>query len=880
MAFSSHFKALMSLDSASFEQGLVKAQGKVKKFNSELSGMFTRFLGATALVGFTNNVIQFGASLGDVSKKLGVSSDFLQKFRYAAEQSGVGAKEAELGLQRLLRRAGTAQQEGGALADLLKDMGVELKNLDGSFKSGEQIFVDFADAMGKIEDPNEKLVKGFKLLDSEGLNLLNLISDGADQFKKFSKEAEDAGLIIDGVTIRSMQDLDGELKKTSTKFKILGASILPSVIKYLNLAVIGWQGIFEAVKSCKTGLELIGKTLKVFLADALEKASSGLDLLKANLEAFSIKINPFADSIDIKNAEMNLAKMEKKYAEVARATGRTMEQTRVAVLKKDKELNDARNGHINKFKQLSKEANNILNDRNDINLKDIDNQKQTEQVLQRINKSREDVNVKLQTAIERVNALKKGGEEELALVLKRQKAEDQISQLMKDGNISKEEATKTIKKLLDLEDQEKQLHQKIKDEKKQQVELLKKKKDRADLLANLEKEKKLQEDLLKVDKDIEKARLKEDAGAEKRLDAKRVLIQLRNAEAGQVDILGKKLMAELKTIRDKRDVADAEVKILDLLAQGRDKEAQLLQASLDIQKQLKGIMDDLDIAEKEAIKRKENELVLQNKIALKKLAQQQQQIKDNAVNELAQKKANDAVDREGRKRILSAQKVKRLDADILKLKQRGDDRAKREIEKLESIRTREMKIILDDDTKEDLENLDKSKVKLEDQHDANMKALKERLADVNKAEKAQQNQIKKNLDKIQKKKIEVLNNEKLVVLKAKEVFENVGADVGKNLLAIGGDLISKIKGIKKTPKIDFKPNINNSVNVKAPDLSGLNSIVSTIPTAIGNIKFPEFPEFPEPAPTIVKVDVDTENLLTESTGKNIELALKGKFINQ
>ena len=880
MAFSSHFKALMSLDSASFEQGLVKAQGKVKKFNSELSGMFTRFLGATALVGFTNNVIQFGASLGDVSKKLGVSSDFLQKFRYAAEQSGVGAKEAELGLQRLLRRAGTAQQEGGALADLLKDMGVELKNLDGSFKSGEQIFVDFADAMGKIEDPNEKLVKGFKLLDSEGLNLLNLISDGADQFKKFSKEAEDAGLIIDGVTIRSMQDLDGELKKTSTKFKILGASILPSVIKYLNLAVIGWQGIFEAVKSCKTGLELIGKTLKVFLADALEKASSGLDLLKANLEAFSIKINPFADSIDIKNAEMNLAKMEKKYAEVARATGRTMEQTRVAVLKKDKELNDARNGHINKFKQLSKEANNILNDRNDINLKDIDNQKQTEQVLQRINKSREDVNVKLQTAIERVNALKKGGEEELALVLKRQKAEDQISQLMKDGNISKEEATKTIKKLLDLEDQEKQLHQKIKDEKKQQVELLKKKKDRADLLANLEKEKKLQEDLLKVDKDIEKARLKEDAGAEKRLDAKRVLIQLRNAEAGQVDILGKKLMAELKTIRDKRDVADAEVKILDLLAQGRDKEAQLLQASLDIQKQLKGIMDDLDIAEKEAIKRKENELVLQNKIALKKLAQQQQQIKDNAVNELAQKKANDAVDREGRKRILSAQKVKRLDADILKLKQRGDDRAKREIEKLESIRTREMKIILDDDTKEDLENLDKSKVKLKDQHDANMKALKERLADVNKAEKAQQNQIKKNLDKIQKKKIEVLNNEKLVVLKAKEVFENVGADVGKNLLAIGGDLISKIKGIKKTPKIDFKPNINNSVNVKAPDLSGLNSIVSTIPTAIGNIKFPEFPEFPEPAPTIVKVDVDTENLLTESTGKNIELALKGKFINQ
>ena len=78
MAFSSHFKAMMSLNSASFEQGLSKAQGKVKKFNSELSSMFTRFLGATALVGFTKNVISFGASVGDVSKNWGYQNPFFK----------------------------------------------------------------------------------------------------------------------------------------------------------------------------------------------------------------------------------------------------------------------------------------------------------------------------------------------------------------------------------------------------------------------------------------------------------------------------------------------------------------------------------------------------------------------------------------------------------------------------------------------------------------------------------------------------------------------------------------------------------------------------------------------------------------------------------
>ena len=95
MAFSSHFKASMSLNSASFEQGLKKAQGKVKSFNKDLSGMFTRFLGATAVVAFGKSVLDSTAKLGDMSKRLGVSTDFLQKFNYAMEQNEDNDEDAE-----------------------------------------------------------------------------------------------------------------------------------------------------------------------------------------------------------------------------------------------------------------------------------------------------------------------------------------------------------------------------------------------------------------------------------------------------------------------------------------------------------------------------------------------------------------------------------------------------------------------------------------------------------------------------------------------------------------------------------------------------------------------------------------------------------------
>ena len=812
---------------------------------------------------------------------MGVSESFFQKFIYSAEQSGVGAKEAEIGLQRFLRRASTSQQEGGALADLLEDMGVEFKNLDGSLKSGEQLFVDFADAMGRIEDPNEKLVKGFKLLDSEGLNLLNLIGEGSERFKKFGEEAEKAGLIIDGQTISSMQDLDGELKKTSTKFKILGARILPSLVKYLNLAVVGWEGIFEAVKMSRTGIELIGKTIKQYLIDLLDKSGSKIDVFKAKLENFSVKINPFADDKDIQKAEMNLAKMEQKYLEVSKRTSDSMEETRQKVLRKDEELANRRDTHLNNLKRLSNEANDILKDRNNINLKDLNTTEKSEQILQRVAKARTDINVQIQQAIERVKALKKGGEAELQIVLQRQKAEDQISQLMKDGNMTRDEASKIINKLIGLENEEKNLHEKIKKEKEEQVKLLKDKKDRDDLLQKLEKEKNLQNEILAVDKRIDDARKKGDVGAEKRLEAKKILIQLRNVEADQKEALGKKLLEELNVVKNKRDVANQELEVLNLLAQGRDKEAQLLQAQLDIQKEIKGIMDDLGITAQEAINRKKAELELENQIAQKKIEQEQQEIKNNAIRELANKRATDAIDREEKKRIQASQKVVRLDKKILELRQKGGNRAEAEIAKLEAIKTREMEIILDDQTKKDLQKLDAEKQKVKDQNDANIKALDKKLKEVRDAEKLAEERQKKNLQNLQKKKEEILENEKKVVLKAKEIFEKVGKDLGNQFLTIGKDLLNKLSGIKnESPNIELKPKIENNVNVNAPDLSGLNSILQKIPSAIANIDFPEFPQIPEPSPTIVKVDVDTKQLLTETTGKNIENALKGKFVNQ
>ena len=467
MAFSSHFKGVLSLSSAQFEQGLTKAQGKVKSFNKELTGMFTRFLGASAVVGFGKSVLDSTAKLGDMSKRLGVSTDFLQKFNFAMEQSGVDSNSAQVGLQRFIRRIGTARESGGELKKTLDTMNISLNNTNGTAKSSEQLFLEFADGLGRIQDPSAKLATAFKFLDSEGVAMIQTLGDGSKSFTDLGKKAEDLGLIIDGQTIKSMQDLDAELKKSETKFKVLGAKVLPTFLKGLNLAVVGWESIIEVVKSAVTGFELFGKTLKKYVTDTLDKAGATFDLFVAQANLALEKLNPFADADDVKEAQANLDKVEKAYAKTANRTSKSFLSTRDEILRKDTELANKREGHINKFKQLSTESNNILKGRNELDLEDNQILEKQGEILQRVSKAREDISSKIQLQLEKIQALKNGGQEELDLLLQRHQAEADIQKLMADGNMTREQASAHINKLLELEQQEKTLIEQIKLEEKE-----------------------------------------------------------------------------------------------------------------------------------------------------------------------------------------------------------------------------------------------------------------------------------------------------------------------------------------------------------------------------------------------------------------------------
>jgi hypothetical protein len=143
--------------------------------------------------------------LGKVSSKLGVTSQELQKFRYAAKLAGIEETALDMGLQRFIRRVGEAAKGTGEAKDALLQMGIKLKDSNGNVRNATDLMGQVANAMRKTKDPAEQLRLAFKLFDSEGVAMVNMLKNGKGALNATMLEAEKLGFILDSNTVAAVQ---------------------------------------------------------------------------------------------------------------------------------------------------------------------------------------------------------------------------------------------------------------------------------------------------------------------------------------------------------------------------------------------------------------------------------------------------------------------------------------------------------------------------------------------------------------------------------------------------------------------------------------------------------------------------------------------------
>jgi len=141
---------------------------------------------ATGIAAAANRAITALDNIGKTADKLGVTTAQLQQLRFAAESAGVQTNTLDMAVQRFTRRVAEAAQGTGEAKDALESMGIQLTDSNGEVRDTVDLLADVSDVMRDTTDSAERMRLAFKLFDSEGVAMVNMLDQGGRAMRNWA----------------------------------------------------------------------------------------------------------------------------------------------------------------------------------------------------------------------------------------------------------------------------------------------------------------------------------------------------------------------------------------------------------------------------------------------------------------------------------------------------------------------------------------------------------------------------------------------------------------------------------------------------------------------------------------------------------------------
>jgi len=187
--------------------------GKVSEVGqklSVLSGAAAAALAALGKIGY--DAMQSADELNTMSKQTGVSTDELQKWAYAADLVDVSV-DSMTGAMKKMKKGMDSN------SDAFANLGVDIKNADGSFRDVTDVFYDTLEALSQIDGETERDLAAMEIFGKSADELAGIIDDGGAALKEYGKEAEALGLIMSGDTLNALNDANDQFDKMKATVK-------------------------------------------------------------------------------------------------------------------------------------------------------------------------------------------------------------------------------------------------------------------------------------------------------------------------------------------------------------------------------------------------------------------------------------------------------------------------------------------------------------------------------------------------------------------------------------------------------------------------------------------------------------------------------------
>ena len=273
------------------------ASGFKRIFNAltSIRTLLLGFIGAKAIQAFTGlitSTTEFGDRLAKLNDRLGLTPEFLSEMAFAAERSGVQFNVLELGFQRAIRRIAEFQATGkGTAKDVLPQLGLGIERLNELGGDFEKILPIIADRLRAVGNEQQRVALAFKLFDSEGVKILQLLNQGSRGIAELRRQARELGATFSTEGAQRSAEFADALTNFQT---VLGSVKRAVVIEFLPTITEGLRRLTDFIKKNKEPITLffvdagiaaiefgrkVGKAIFV-VVDSLTKTGGLLEALR------------------------------------------------------------------------------------------------------------------------------------------------------------------------------------------------------------------------------------------------------------------------------------------------------------------------------------------------------------------------------------------------------------------------------------------------------------------------------------------------------------------------------------------------------------------------------------------------------------------------
>lgn len=216
-------------------RGIKAAFGKLSKVFFNFKTALVAAVGAGGLGLLISNSLKATDALAKTASKIGTTTEALSALQYVGDLTGVEINTMNMALQRFTRRASEAAVGTGEAKDALRELKVDARELI-KLPLDQQMLV-LADAFQEAEQKGiNPLRLAFKLFDSEGSALVNMLTQGREGLSEMLGEAKTLGLVMSADAAKGVENANDAMTRFFAVSKGLVAQFTAALAPAIKFA--------------------------------------------------------------------------------------------------------------------------------------------------------------------------------------------------------------------------------------------------------------------------------------------------------------------------------------------------------------------------------------------------------------------------------------------------------------------------------------------------------------------------------------------------------------------------------------------------------------------------------------------------------------------